>query len=133
MRSILNADRLKKVQIHHALLRSPRVNVLSFVGGVGPPAMSSGLSIIVSDIACLHILCLHAGEEPVVDYGYERTDDRNAYRRDLQINHHDPSQQKPDNQTSGRRDLKQQNCYTDGGQRTTKEAEVCNEPGYLVV
>src|SRR2546425_7682767 len=102
MRSMLKAERLKKVHIHQALCKSPLVSFFSPIGLTGSPA---GGAVIISDMLSLRSFCFYPGEVHVVHNRQERAYHCHAYQWNLEVDDEHPAQQEPDEHTRTGSDL----------------------------
>src|SRR5574342_703169 len=98
MRSMLNAERLKKIQIHQALFRSAWVTFFSAGALVLDLTTCSAMLRLRSSL-------FQPGEIEVVDDGQEGAENGDCHNRQLQIDHQGPSQQEPGQHAVGRGDL----------------------------
>src|SRR5215831_18771909 len=99
MRSMLNAERLKNVQIHQALFRSLLSSVFSCVAVATPWPPSPAEACVGSAIACLRSCWsfgLQAREVQIIDDGDERANHGDSDGWNLQIHDQHPPEQEPD-------------------------------------
>src|SRR5207244_11346745 len=87
---MLNAERLKKVQIHQARLRSRFVSFFS-----GAEVVAVGWAAAISATLRLHRRCaeLDPRQVQVVENGYEGADNRHADERHVAVDDQDPADQ----------------------------------------